>query len=386
MKLSDDEAQIVPFGKYRDQPIESLLADRGYVEWLMNQPGLVAMLQAKYPAVYNIITIGAPASDDTPEHNKLQAMFLNRDFQYAFIEAVLGKSVYAVAQEAAGWADKKNRAALEEALKHSPELIKKRQEDKTSPEAHFKDAQLKAAKPLSEWQREYDAKVNEIELDYYHKMHGGGDPFAHGDPERERAQRLGWLEWDQPEKRIEEAQEKLIRCKERFREACQKLTDEETRFAQLNSQLDGFKNATPCRPDVQVEFECGFDVKLTAAWVVECITCHVTDAYSHEFSIHTWRKAYENDFTDRRTSRFGRRIELKPIMGEDFPSVLRQMKRNGANTLVIGEFESKSCTLAQVRGMFGAEKQIITLAEIQAIQARGGWPDDNDATADRTRS
>jgi hypothetical protein len=59
-------------------------------------------------------------------------------------------------------------------------------------------------------------------------------------------------------------------------------------------------------------------------------------------------------------------------MGDDFPSVLRQMNRNGADTLVVGSFEATGCSLEQVRGFFGA-KRIITLSEIEAIKARGVW-------------
>jgi len=57
-------------------------------------------------------------------------------------------------------------------------------------------------------------------------------------------------------------------------------------------------------------------------------------------------------------------IELKPQMGDDFPSVLRQMKRNNANVLVVGEFNSSICSLEEVRSMFATSgKKIVTLGE-----------------------
>jgi hypothetical protein len=112
-------AEIVPFGKYKDQPVQLLLADSGYMEWLTGQPGLMAMLEKRYPVIFNIITVGAPRTDDTPEHNKMQALFLARDFQYAFIEAVLdGKSVHAIALEAAQAARAHSQEALGAAVKH----------------------------------------------------------------------------------------------------------------------------------------------------------------------------------------------------------------------------------------------------------------------------
>jgi hypothetical protein len=65
-------------------------------------------------------------------------------------------------------------------------------------------------------------------------------------------------------------------------------------------------------------------------------------------------------------------IELKPQMGDDFPSVLRQMKRNNANVLVVGEFNSSICSLEEVRSMFATSgKKIVTLGEIEAILRKG---------------
>jgi hypothetical protein len=58
-------ADIVPFGKYKGQPVESLLADQDYMRWLVAQIGLMRMLQDRFPAMFNNITIAAPATDDT---------------------------------------------------------------------------------------------------------------------------------------------------------------------------------------------------------------------------------------------------------------------------------------------------------------------------------
>src|ERR1700758_3853000 len=111
-----EDSSIVPFGKYKGQPTEIMLADHDYMEWVTSQPGIMKMLETRYQAIFNIIMVGAPKTDDTPEHNKLQALFLNREFQYAFIELVLGKSVYAIAKEAAQKADRASLDALDEAL------------------------------------------------------------------------------------------------------------------------------------------------------------------------------------------------------------------------------------------------------------------------------
>ncbi len=55
-----NNTEIVPFGKYKDQPVEIMLADQNYLEWITGQPGIMTMLQGKYPALFNVITVGAP--------------------------------------------------------------------------------------------------------------------------------------------------------------------------------------------------------------------------------------------------------------------------------------------------------------------------------------
>jgi hypothetical protein len=110
---------------------------------------------------------------------------------------------------------------------------------------------------------------------------------------------------------------------------------------------------------VFLQFECGFDIELRAVW------CNKELHHYEVYHPNTLRVRIEDSsFYEFLGRKQGARIELKPQMGDDFPSVLRQMKRNGADTLVIGEFNSVGCTLEQVRAIFG-DKRIVTLQEIQ---------------------
>jgi uncharacterized protein (DUF3820 family) len=79
---------LVPFGKYKGQPITTLLKDTEYLEWCKQQEFF-----KKYPIVYNIcvnqtITTNNQSSK-TPEHNKLQNMFLKKSFNIEFINKIL---------------------------------------------------------------------------------------------------------------------------------------------------------------------------------------------------------------------------------------------------------------------------------------------------------
>ena len=69
---------LVPFGKYKGQPITSLMNDTKYLEWCKQQEWF-----QKFPIVYNICvnqTIQTSNQNSkTPEHNKLQNLFLDNE-------------------------------------------------------------------------------------------------------------------------------------------------------------------------------------------------------------------------------------------------------------------------------------------------------------------
>lgn len=74
---------IVPFGKYKGQPIEAMQADHQYVEWLTQQD----WFKSRYSQINNIIINNFNQPSETPEHNKLVALFTDKLFQYAFVLA-----------------------------------------------------------------------------------------------------------------------------------------------------------------------------------------------------------------------------------------------------------------------------------------------------------
>jgi hypothetical protein len=80
--------ELVPFGKYRGQPVETLAADPEYTDWLAAQP----WFRERHPNVYAVIVNHFKPPEDTPEHNALQARFLNEDFCLA-TAIVLGLDV-----------------------------------------------------------------------------------------------------------------------------------------------------------------------------------------------------------------------------------------------------------------------------------------------------
>jgi hypothetical protein len=71
-----DDTNIVRFGRYKGQPVEAMAADRGYCDWLLAQP----WFREKNGNLYTLIVNNFGEPSETPEHNALQALFLDDDF------------------------------------------------------------------------------------------------------------------------------------------------------------------------------------------------------------------------------------------------------------------------------------------------------------------
>ena len=75
-----DSSNVVPFGKYKGQPVEVLRRDAAYVDWCMMQG-----IHHQYPMAFGLNVTVNPLlmlqePTETPEHNRYQAMFLDEDF------------------------------------------------------------------------------------------------------------------------------------------------------------------------------------------------------------------------------------------------------------------------------------------------------------------
>lgn len=82
---------IVPFGKYKDKSVLELLADVKYVEWLKQQSWFSNQKQ-----IYNIVvhqTISTTNNSKTPQHNKLQNLFLDKSNQHKLLSKLFNGSI-----------------------------------------------------------------------------------------------------------------------------------------------------------------------------------------------------------------------------------------------------------------------------------------------------
>lgn len=81
--------KVVPFGKYKGKPIEALAQDRQYTDWLVAQP----WFREKFSSLYTVVINNFGEASTTPEHNALQARFLDERFRLAFAREVHGYGV-----------------------------------------------------------------------------------------------------------------------------------------------------------------------------------------------------------------------------------------------------------------------------------------------------
>ena len=79
-----DAPLLFSFGKYKDKPVELVRQnDPQYLEWLIAQ----AWFKEKFPRHYTIIINYGAASDHTPAHNAMQALFLDDVMCYKVVAA-----------------------------------------------------------------------------------------------------------------------------------------------------------------------------------------------------------------------------------------------------------------------------------------------------------
>ena len=71
-----EDSKLIPFGKYAGQPIEVLRNDPSYVQWLMGKD----WFRNRFTAIHTLIVNNFGEPTETPEHNTLQAQFLDDGF------------------------------------------------------------------------------------------------------------------------------------------------------------------------------------------------------------------------------------------------------------------------------------------------------------------
>ena len=81
-------SELIPFGKYKGLPIESLYEDRAYTDWLLAQP----WFKQRHPALFSVVINNFAEPTDTPEHNRLQVMFLRPEVRASLSRCIAART------------------------------------------------------------------------------------------------------------------------------------------------------------------------------------------------------------------------------------------------------------------------------------------------------
>lgn len=267
--VDGNAANIVPFGKYKGQPVEAMMADPAYCAWAMAQPGL----RERFAGLFAVIVNGGVAPDaPTPEHNRMQLLFRNPDLRVAAYRSIVGEKAL---DEAIEQRFRRNSSVLE-----AGEVAKS---------AAVDEEIAKGTLTLKDWLQ--------------HKKSGYDYRLGHElrDAARDRVHAAG----EDAEKR---RRREMLDSGEGAR-----LLNEAIRKAPVEFEVSGW--------DVALSGPCG-------------------------------------------------PLTLEPIMGDDYPVVLRAMKMRremGRRALIVDHFEAEGASLDDVKWLFAQSGMTVKpLAEIRA--------------------
>ncbi len=321
MKEMDFNKQLVPFGKYQGQPISVMQNDTQYCEWLSTQD----WFRERYANVYNqVIVNNFTEPTETPEHNRLQMLFLDNEFVKR-LERFVFPDVF---------------GAFKEEISRYIQIY-----DKDIEETSQKIKQLENEK--SEILKFTNENERKIALESF----SGNDLSSYAFKSK----------WEHRLKNYNKEYEvtELAKIEEDLQEKQTILNEFKTqkeRFVKATTNIDCYSLEIS-----NIDFECYgwdvfYDVKLT--------------------------------FLNDKLKKLGERcVEIKPCLGDDFPAVLRQMKNNSNmrvptssgrsmvipneryKILIIDEFTAQGATWEQVVKTF--ELSNITLLKFSDVQ--GGY-------------
>jgi hypothetical protein len=331
-----DDTRVVPFGKYKGQPVEVLAADKSYCDWLAGQD----WFRDRYTTIHTLIVNNFREPSETPEHNALQARFLDPDWRVRFI----------VARRSHEQLQRDVRGLYDTVLKHCAEHL-------TSARTQLAREQQRDL--AAEWQQETERRRASVA---YHVKAVSSTNRPYGAwPEMDQQHlanaRKALEEWTSTRtEHLDQQRAEQAHRVEQFQAAITELEQQQAEVNRLRTRADYWFE---CDTDFEVE---GADVVLTAV------------LYPEKPNLEKWRTGFpipvkaDTPFYLERELTY--RIECKPSLGDDYPAVLRQMRAAKTDSLVIGTYTGTGATLDQVREVFGMIR-ILTVAEVLAVEVTG---------------
>jgi hypothetical protein len=96
--MDDNRPVIMPFGKYKGKPIEVLMQDKQYANWLKDQPWFREKFSNHYTIIINNLSTELV---DNPEHNEMQVNSISADYspKVAYVVSDMEHGVYVVVND-----------------------------------------------------------------------------------------------------------------------------------------------------------------------------------------------------------------------------------------------------------------------------------------------
>lgn len=293
------QSLVVPFGKFKDQPVDLLLAHSEYALWLLGAKG--SMLRRSHPQMYAWLVSRFGVPDTTPEHNRLQNRFLDDDFR---LQVVLHLNP-GIAEQLTSSV---NSSAVVEGWKDILGLRVRRA---------YADGRESAGDGAAKATQEHAARVKLLALGFLHQA---------VDSIKVRCTSLQDATADESARF---AADGLGHVRRVWRPV---LQPDESKF-----EVDG--------ADVQFDVEVGISVEVN-----EPLSFYPS-------STRPSTKLLEWDF------RKSYRVEVKPFVGDDYPVILRSMVAKNCNLLLVESFEADGASWEQVAKVFASRKIRVALLE-----------------------
>jgi hypothetical protein len=321
-------SEMVPFGKYKGQPVEALAADKSYCEWLVAQD----WFRSRFAGLHTLIINNFGAPEETPEHNALQAKFLDKVWCLRFT----------LAREGLDHVRARLKAALAQLVKNRCDCRAMLQERLAREQARDIPAEIQA-RYAEELQR-LECEVEGSHTDF--QWHLGATQRLRALKVKDAASHYPYMA-EGHQGNLRDLSQSLAKVEQTLQALSTYSVD------RLKFQMSG----------LQFEVE-GVDV-VWRGWI-GFVGCR----YS---GLPMWSLPRENDVYPARlledhqvwcTYDVRPRIECKPILGDDYPAVLRQMRASNCDTLVVGAYTGVGATLEQARCVFGDIK-VLTVDDIE---------------------
>lgn len=266
--------EIIPFGKYKNQPVDVLKQDTQYMEWLVNQD----WFRERYPSINTLIVNNFHQPNDTPEHNQLVSLFLNESFQINFSKVIL--------------------------------------ENKLN--GFFDQTELKSLfKPKHDW----------------------------GVESKYESQRYSWKKAIEFAGKIDLSLPVNIISASEAIQMPHVIDDIVKPLTYQSISIDYYPF------EFEFEHRKGSDVIFSVAAKE---TVRIINSYNNLFFDYSHRlsKDHEQVNYGGLNNRHDFSIEVKPILSDDYPSIIRQCRDQLSNVLFFDQFTATGATLDQVRKMF----------------------------------